>query len=78
VTSEIVTPAFVLSIINPITGALQAIGDAGRPIEAIAFLNKEREINVPTLSEYGAATTVALLLGIAVIFLRRRQIKSSI
>jgi hypothetical protein len=47
VTSEILVPAFALSIINPVTGGVAVVGDTVQPMTAIAFLNKEREINIP-------------------------------
>jgi len=53
------------------------IADQESQFAALAVRNEKMVAEVPTLSEYGAVATVTLLLGIAVIFLRRRQINLS-
>ncbi len=45
---------------------------------AITVLSKKIPTEVPTLSEYGLIITFVLFLGAAVVFLRRRQVKSGI
>ncbi len=69
---------FFLISINPKSGGIEVIGETQDQIAAIAFLNRERMVQVPTLSEYGLIVTAIMLLGVAALFLRRRQIKSGI
>ena len=71
---------FFLLNIDPASGNIDLIGQLSgleNQLTAIAFLD-DRRIEVPTLSEYGLIVTVVMLLGAAVVFLRRRQIKSGI
>ena len=74
------TEGFFLIMINPASGGIETIGQtSGSDLQfaAIALLN-EQTIEVPTLSEYGLILTVVMLLGAAVVFLRRRQTTSGI
>ena len=67
-----------LGTADPETGAIELIGmtsEFGNNFLAIAALNRI-ERNVPTLSEYGLIATSVFLLLAAVIFLRRRQLKT--
>jgi len=73
-----VVEGFFLIAINPASGGIEVIGETQDQIAAIAFLNRERMLQVPTLSEYGLIITFVMFLGAAIVFLRRRQIKSGI
>jgi hypothetical protein len=67
--------------INKDNGDIELIGQTSEPgnrFGAIAVLSEEIIREVPTLSEYGLILTVVMLLGVAVVFLRRRQTTSGI
>ena len=68
-----------LTILQPGSNTLQVIGQTAGTQEvmlAIAVMGQPKV--VPTLSEYGLILTVALFLGAAVVFLRRRQARSEV
>jgi len=70
-----------LVIINQFTGQIFEIGlidGIDNQFAALAVRSKVVVNEVPTLSEYGLIATVVLLLGVSVVFLRRRQLKSNI
>lgn len=62
--------------IHPSNGNVEIIGLTSPPFENfLAIAVKQIPRNVPTMSEYGLMLTVALFLGAAVVFLRRRKAK---
>ncbi len=76
-TREPVTPGFFLIQIDPTDGGIILRGETQDQLAAIAVYRPiVRE--VPTLSEYGLIVTFVLLLGAAVVFLRRRQVKTAV
>ena len=75
---EVASGSF-LGRINPLDGAIELIGmtsDFDNNFIAITVLNRDAPRNVPTLSEYGLIATSIFLLLAAVIYLRRRQLKT--
>ncbi len=76
-TNNLVPDGSYLVRLDRSTGDVQLLGQSSGPFEdflAIAVKGKVRV--VPTMSEYGLMLTVALFLGAAVVFLRRRQARS--
>ncbi len=77
-TRKTVVEGFFLIKIDPAGGGIDVVGETPDQLAAIAFLNNDRMLQVPTLSKYGLIITFVMFLGAAIIFLRRRQIKSEI
>lgn len=83
VTNNIAPEGNFLTTINPDNGQVEVIGPITLGLDeqygAIAVLAEPQPIaEVPTLSEYGLIVTVVMLLGAAVLVLRRRQVKTEI
>jgi hypothetical protein len=81
ITTNAEVPGNSLVTINQNTGAIDVrgfIADEFNQFAALAVRSEKVVAEVPTLSEYSLIATVVLLLGASVVFLRRRQIKSSI
>ncbi len=72
-------PGSYLVRINSNNGDIDLIGQTSGFEERFgAIAVSSQRAQVPTLSEYGLILTVVMLLGVAVVFLRRRQAKSEI
>lgn len=70
-----------LVTIDQFNGDIDVIGfiaDETNQFGALAVRGEQLVAEVPTLSEYGLIVTVVMLLGVAVVFLRRRQAKLEI
>lgn len=80
-TNGLIDGQFLITI-NQDSGLIDSIGfiaDPENQFGAIAVRGQAPPIaEVPTLSEYGLIVTVVMLLGAAVLFLRRRQVKTEI
>ncbi|GJM15017.1 MAG: hypothetical protein DHS20C13_03440 [Thermodesulfobacteriota bacterium] len=70
-----------LVTIDQFNGDIDVIGfiaDETNQFAALVVRGEQLVAEVPTLSEYGLIATVVMLLGVAVVFLRRRQAKLEI